>query len=413
MTLEVEGGMLTEELTAMIEAADADLPAAEHCLLIGEGKGTRLVNGMPLSDFGMTKEIDLRLVPRQRPPPDASQVRMAEAMAQLAEMQVGLACRWDEHHDSVEALESRKLAIVKRHGGGNVKDRLKLTVGGEQVTTKRSTLCTPFPSSKLDALFSGRYENALLRDPKDKKRIFLDLNPECFRKLLEFCVANQGHQPGAPVELPEVAPELEATLHLTFRLFGLDYLFEAAEAMVDEAVPPQEQQPEPEPEGDDGAVEAELITADGAKVALPPRTVDRVISARYGSLDQEAKWIDATDIVAKELDLDGGLELDVNSGTFGADPDEGAEKSLSIHYARCQPWERTPLTYLAGSVGKATADARTRCARRLPSTKLRSGASSKKRRGSSSSSLRGRLQLRRRWCRSTCSARRSAPSARR
>ena len=48
MTLEVEGGMLTEELTAMIEAADADLPAAEHCLLIGEGKGTRLVNGMPL-----------------------------------------------------------------------------------------------------------------------------------------------------------------------------------------------------------------------------------------------------------------------------------------------------------------------------------------------------------------------------
>ena len=48
LTLEVEGGMLTEELTAMIEAADADLPAAEHCLLIGEGKGTRLVNGMPL-----------------------------------------------------------------------------------------------------------------------------------------------------------------------------------------------------------------------------------------------------------------------------------------------------------------------------------------------------------------------------
>ena len=84
-----------------------------------------------------------------------------------------------------------------------------------------------------------------------------------------------------------------------------------------------------------------------------------MISARYGSLDQERKWINVTDLVAKELDLDGGLELDVNSGTFGADPNEGAENSLSIRYARCQMWERTPITQLAGSVGRATADART------------------------------------------------------
>jgi hypothetical protein len=187
LTLEVEGSMTTEQLKAMIEAADGDFPAQEQCILVGAGEGARLEVGMTLADYKVQKEADLRLVPRQRPPPHASQTHMAEAMAQLAEAQVGLACRWDEHHDSVEALESRKRAVVKRHSsGGNVKDRLKLTVGGEQVTTKRSTLCTPFPSSKLDALFSGRYENALLRDPKDKKRIFLDLKPECFRKLLEF-----------------------------------------------------------------------------------------------------------------------------------------------------------------------------------------------------------------------------------
>ena len=119
LSLEVEGGMLTEELTAMIEAKDGEFPAAEHCLLVGQGKGTRLVNGMPLSEFGVTKEIDLRLVPRQRPPPDASQVRMAEAMAQLAEMQTGLTRRWDELHDAHELLESRKLALAKKLGGGH------------------------------------------------------------------------------------------------------------------------------------------------------------------------------------------------------------------------------------------------------------------------------------------------------
>ena len=123
-------------------------------------------------------------------------------------------------------------------------------------------------------MFSGRYENVLLRDPKDKKRIYIECNAECFRKLLEFCVDDQGHQPGAPVELPEVAPELEATLNLTFRLFGLDYLFEDEDKVDAEAVPPHEQEPEPEPDKDDGAVEAELVVRDGAAVALPPRTVD-------------------------------------------------------------------------------------------------------------------------------------------
>lgn len=134
--------MTTDELKAMIEAADGSLPAVEQCLLRGAGKGTRLENEMTIADYDIQKEEDLWLVPRQRLPPDAAEVLMAEAMALLSEMQVGMARRRDEHHDSVAALESRKLALIKQHEGGNVKDKLKLTVGSEQVTTKRSTLTT-------------------------------------------------------------------------------------------------------------------------------------------------------------------------------------------------------------------------------------------------------------------------------
>ena len=89
---------------------------------------------------------------------------------------------------------------------------MELTVGGEHITTKRSVLCGAFPGSWLDALFSGRWEGALLRDPKDKKRLFIDCNPECFHKLIELCKKHpEGHEPGQPLELPKVPAELEPT----------------------------------------------------------------------------------------------------------------------------------------------------------------------------------------------------------
>ena len=362
LTLEVEGTTTIEELKSMIEA-DVDCPeAAEQCLLIGEGKGTRMENGMTVADYEVQKEAEIRLVPRQRPAPHASQTQMAEAMAQAMAFQQGIARRWDELYDSVAVLESRKRTAARRHGvRGKVKERLKLTVGGERVDVKRSTLCTPFPRSKLDALFSGRWECALLRDPRDTKRLFLDLNPACFRLLVEFCIDQQQHEPGEPLELPAVAPELESTLHLTFRLFGLDYLFEEKREGIAEADPPADAEPEPELEEDledCAAAEVEVVVADGAAVSLPPRTVDRVISARYGSLDQAGKWIDVTAAVAEQLDYDGAIELEVHSKTFAADPHEGAEKSLSVRYARCQKWERSSISDVFRTAQVATERAR-------------------------------------------------------
>ena len=48
---------------------------------------------------------------------------------------------------------------------------------------RRETL-TQLKGTRLEALFSGRWENVLLRDAK--KRIFLDVSPSCFKKIVDF-----------------------------------------------------------------------------------------------------------------------------------------------------------------------------------------------------------------------------------
>ena len=183
LTLEVEGTHSVEEVKAMIEASEGT-PPAEQTLLLGEGMGERMEMGMTMADYEIRMETTIRLVPNRGAPPHPSQERMAAAMAELVAMQEGLGQRWVELHRSQEELESKKRALARRHGGGKkLKDRLKLTVGGEHVDTKRSTLCTPFPDSKLDALFSGRWEGALLRDPKNKKpAVVFNFLPNKMRK---------------------------------------------------------------------------------------------------------------------------------------------------------------------------------------------------------------------------------------
>ena len=62
-------------------------------------------------------------------------------------------------------------------------DTLKLNVGGARMICKRSTL-TIFPDSKLAKMFSGRWDKKLLRDKQN--RIFLDVNPACFKLILDY-----------------------------------------------------------------------------------------------------------------------------------------------------------------------------------------------------------------------------------
>ena len=363
LTLEVEGHQSTEELKAMLAREPNSLPAAQQRIFLEDE--TQLEVGMSLADYHIKKEATLRLVPRPKPALCPAQLRSRGAMEKLLGAQLGMDQRWYELAQSKEQLESRKRAMLQRYGGGNLKDRLKLTVGGEQITTKRSILCAPFPGSKLDAVFSGRYHSALLKDPADSKRFYIDGNPACFHKLIDFCEINLNREEGQPLQMPEVAPELETMMHATFRYFGVEELFVTQADETEEPVPELEAEPEPErPEeavppvdaggAPDAAEPVTVVVPDGRSVSLPPRTVDHIVSARYGTLD-DGQWADVTEVVAQQLDIHGGLELCVSQQALGCDPSEDGAKSLSISYAPCQAWERTAFADLFAAAEAATA----------------------------------------------------------
>jgi hypothetical protein len=116
--------------------------------------------------------------------------------------------------------------------------------------------------------------------------------------------------------VPGVPEELEPTLHRLLDFFGLGHLF----AELEEGVPPVDAEPEPEPDGDEADApppqaaaavlpEAErvLVVADGESVDLPARSIDALIEAKYGIVDQEGKWIDVTEMILDEIDDEGAL----------------------------------------------------------------------------------------------------------
>ena len=135
-----------------------------------------------------------------------------------------------------EQLAGRQAALAAEHGGADVKgsDRLTLNVGGVRVRVLRDTM-RQFPGTPLEAMFSGRWESVLLRDKKG--RVFLDVSPVCFRKIVDFLNLMKIADPDDPPELPEVAKEDQATMRRLCDFFGLT---EALAPPVPEAaeVPP-------------------------------------------------------------------------------------------------------------------------------------------------------------------------------
>ena len=127
-----------------------------------------------------------------------------------------------------QRLEAKQLSLQARRDeltnlNGNVAatggDKLKLNVGGANVTALRETL-TIFPDSKLAALFSGRWDKKLQRDGKG--RIFLDLNPVCFKKILDCLkLFKIGRSPDVPPPLPSIPRELREAYLRQVAFLGL------------------------------------------------------------------------------------------------------------------------------------------------------------------------------------------------
>lgn len=130
-----------------------------------------------------------------------------------------LQAKASEVRERLEALKLRRVALAEQNGLTDVKDtdRLTINVGGSRVRVPRSTM-TQIPDTILEALFSGRWDQKLLRDQKG--RIFLDLPPRCFRKIVNFLNLLKISGPDDPPELPAVQEEDREAMGRLCRLFG-------------------------------------------------------------------------------------------------------------------------------------------------------------------------------------------------
>ena len=116
----------------------------------------------------------------------------------------------------IETYESEKL----RMKGVEVSDDdiINLNVGGEKITTKRSTLCQ-VQGSLLASMFSGRWEKSLARD--ENGCIFFDFNPQYFVFILDYLRAKKISTPENPAPLPKVPEEQVKNFNNLVEYLGL------------------------------------------------------------------------------------------------------------------------------------------------------------------------------------------------
>eukprot|EP00210_Caulerpa_lentillifera_P004856 g4636.t1 len=101
---------------------------------------------------------------------------------------------------------------------------IHMNVGGTIITAKRGVLRV-FEGSVLDLIFSGRWEDRIVRD--NEGRVFLDYDPDLFRVILRYLSAI--HTYGAAAEHLEIRPipnHLEAEFRLMLAHLGLHKLIQ-------------------------------------------------------------------------------------------------------------------------------------------------------------------------------------------
>eukprot|EP00329_Picozoa_sp_Boothbay-MS584-11_P001012 19277_4 len=274
---EVEGIHSITQLKLQIEVELKIKPAQQR--LIFEGR--HLQRDQTLAHYNIEKESTVHLMVFEEMEKPPQQLTTDIAMAHMHEMQMGMRCRWDRFHEEKRDFDGRKANMVKQNGGKDrPKDKLKLNASGERITTLRSTVVELAPRSKLAALFSGRWDGRLLKDKKGK--IFLDVNPDVFRTMLECLAAykrkQEGPDRGGAMEAPIVAEDLQVVMDRLLEHFELHTL--CFEPTLEEGEPPGgHDEPELEGEGDQPAATAgeaapvEIVVDEGGAVDLPARTV--------------------------------------------------------------------------------------------------------------------------------------------
>jgi hypothetical protein len=178
LVLKVEGNIAVDRLKEQIEAVADGTPIvhALNAAMVGDEHA--------FADLAVCRQAGLDLAAHPGPLRAPQQGSTSGELLALRGMGDGMRARWAQVSTSARSLEEAKAALLQANGGGKLKKKLKINVGGTVFkNVQRETLCR-VPESHLAELFSGRWEEQLLRDRKGL--IFLDVQPEAFGEILTF-----------------------------------------------------------------------------------------------------------------------------------------------------------------------------------------------------------------------------------
>ena len=163
------------------------------------------------------------------------------------------------HHDNWNKLEKEWRSLEKERrdaaysfgitgGGGPI---VELNVGGTDMDVLRTDLVRG-EHSVLALVFGGRWEGRLPRDSRG--RVFVDVSPAVFRKVVGFLVKLGNAKPGKTTEQPTLTSEEQASFdHLVLVLGLWPHVYEGRTSgppPPKERVKPKDIPPPPIPEAD-------------------------------------------------------------------------------------------------------------------------------------------------------------------
>ena len=116
-------------------------------------------------------------------------------------------------------LDESQIEDAKVRGNGDLKDDelVEINAGGKVITTKRSTL-TQLKGTRLETLFSGKYDRKLQRDHNG--RIFLHVDHICFQVIVDYLNEPKISPEGHPPEPPSVDDEHKHILSASLNCLG-------------------------------------------------------------------------------------------------------------------------------------------------------------------------------------------------
>eukprot|EP00985_Skeletonema_marinoi_P018453 scaffold10306_cov75-Skeletonema_marinoi.AAC.14 len=119
----------------------------------------------------------------------------------------------------LDFIEQKKRESAAANGGVDVSDDdlIEINAGGKMIAAKRGVL-TQRKGTRLEALFSGRWEKKMHRDTSGK--IFLDVNPKAFRAIIDWLNVLSISSEDDPPQSPSVDEEHKDMLNHQMVLFS-------------------------------------------------------------------------------------------------------------------------------------------------------------------------------------------------